>query len=89
MEIITREEARRRGLKTFFVGKECIRGHVCEWYARKNGGCIECGRMKAREYQAKCAAARDRSGTRNSSIPKQPTIPGARLILGRCQSGSP
>lgn len=42
-EIITRAEARARGLKRYFTGKPCKHGHVAE---RQTGGkgCLECAR---------------------------------------------
>ena len=43
MEIITRAEAKERGLKYYFTGKPCAKGHVSE---RKtvDGYCITCDR---------------------------------------------
>ncbi len=41
MEIITRKEAKERGLKKYFTGVPCKRGHVCERYVSGHG-CIEC-----------------------------------------------
>jgi hypothetical protein len=40
MDIITKKEAYARGLKRYFTGKPCMRGHISE---RSLGGtCIEC-----------------------------------------------
>lgn len=50
MEIITRKEARERGLKRYFVGRTCPRGHVCEHYT--GGGCVECAYERAVKYRA-------------------------------------
>lgn len=41
MEIISREEARGAGLKRFYTGAACPRGHISERYVN-NGHCIEC-----------------------------------------------
>lgn len=41
MKPITRTEARAAGLKRYFTGKPCKRGHVAERYL-KGGMCIEC-----------------------------------------------
>ncbi len=43
-EIITRAEAKARGLKRYFTGKPCKRGHICEWFAA-SGACYECDRL--------------------------------------------
>lgn len=40
MNIISRKEAKTQGLKRYFTGKSCKRGHVCE--RRIYGDCIEC-----------------------------------------------
>lgn len=42
MKIITRKEAKDQGLKRYFTGKPCKRGHVAE--RRMNGVCVECSR---------------------------------------------
>ncbi len=41
MKIISREEARAKGLKRYFSGKACKWGHCCERYV-SNGVCIKC-----------------------------------------------
>jgi hypothetical protein len=40
--IITRADAAAHGLKRFYTGKVCKRGHDAERYTR-NGTCVECG----------------------------------------------
>jgi hypothetical protein len=40
MEIITRAEAKAKGLKRYFTGKPCKRGHVSE--RRVGGNCVDC-----------------------------------------------
>jgi hypothetical protein len=41
LEIVTRQEARDRGLKRYFTGQKCKRGHVAErWTCDAN--CVEC-----------------------------------------------
>ena len=69
MEIITRAEARERGLTRFFTGLVCKNDHTSERLT-SNGGCVECIRdrrvlaesrrrdvinQKMREYRAKNA----------------------------------
>ena len=39
--IISRNDARANGLKRYFTGKPCCRGHVCERQTG-NGGCLMC-----------------------------------------------
>ena len=46
--IISRDEARALGLKRFFTGKPCKRGHIAEHYVR-GGACRECALANARE----------------------------------------
>lgn len=41
MEPISREEAARQGLKRFFDGSACKRGHTAQRFV-SSGGCIEC-----------------------------------------------
>lgn len=45
MQIISRESARAAGLKRFFTGKPCRRGHVAQRYV-SYGGCCACERTK-------------------------------------------
>ncbi|WPJ68504.1 hypothetical protein OMDBNIEC_00018 [Salmonella phage STP-SP5] len=61
MEIITRDEAKERGLKYYFTGKPCAKGHVSE---RKtvDGYCITCdreARKKRMRIYNKTEAARN------------------------------
>lgn len=41
--IISRKEAKEKGLKRYFTGKPCKHGHICERYVNR-GACIECNR---------------------------------------------
>lgn len=51
MEIITRAEARERGLTRFFTGLVCKHGHIVERYTR-NAQCVECARLSdSRSYE--------------------------------------
>ncbi len=47
MEVITREEAEKRGLKTYYTGKPCKHGHLSERRV-SNVSCIECSRGQDR-----------------------------------------
>jgi hypothetical protein len=49
-EIITRREARDRGLKRYFTGGACKRGHIADrWVSMRN--CVDCVRLR---YQTDC-----------------------------------
>jgi len=43
-EIISRADAKAAGLKRYFTGKPCPRGHIAERYVNSKG-CRECGRI--------------------------------------------
>jgi hypothetical protein len=44
MEIISRQEAKARGLKRYFTGEPCPKGHVTERHV-SSGTCCECTRL--------------------------------------------
>jgi hypothetical protein len=46
-KIVTRVEARALGLKRYFTGEPCTRGHVCE-RATRNSDCVECNHERCR-----------------------------------------
>jgi hypothetical protein len=50
-DIIGRDEARVLGLKRFFPGKPCKRGHVTECYVSSRE-CVECNDGRKREWRA-------------------------------------
>lgn len=50
MKVISRAEAKRLGLKRFFTGKPCIRGHVAERVV-SNKACVECAAIRDRAYK--------------------------------------
>ena len=43
-QVISRDEARAKGLKLFFTGVACCRGHICERYATAYT-CVECTKL--------------------------------------------
>lgn len=47
--LITRREAAERGLKHFYTGKPCKRGHDSPRFTT-TGGCVKCGAFYTREY---------------------------------------
>ena len=55
MEVISRKEAKARGLKRYFTGKPCKHGHVSERYTG-SGACVECNATPERKaYNARNA----------------------------------
>ena len=63
MDIVTRKEAKERGLARYFTGKPCPHGHVAERWA-STCSCVECDRKyreanpeKERERRRKYAEA--------------------------------
>jgi hypothetical protein len=65
-DIIGCDEAKALGLKRFFTGEPCKRGHVAERYV-SGGGCVECDRARALEWRAantEKARKRSREGAR-------------------------
>jgi hypothetical protein len=49
MEVISRKEAKERGLKRYFTGKPCKHGHVAERFI--NRICVECSRSATRRWR--------------------------------------
>lgn len=52
MNLIARKEAVEKGLKFYFTGEPCKRGHVAKRYTAKSY-CLECSRLSAVESQNK------------------------------------
>ena len=52
MQIISRAEAKAKGLKRYFTGKPCKHGHVAERVV-VNATCVECERASVRKYRLK------------------------------------
>jgi len=49
MDIISREEAKRQGLKRYFTGKPCLRGHICERYIISST-CTQCQKDRGSKW---------------------------------------
>lgn len=82
-EVITIEEAKKRRLIKFYTGIPCKKCGELSYTYVKNLSCQACNRLKMNKRYRR---------THENSVrkpEKRPTIPGARLIKGRCQSGSP
>ena len=48
-DIITKSEAKARGLKRYFTGKPCKRGHMCE-RSVSTSNCLECAGERLHQY---------------------------------------
>lgn len=52
LSIISREDAKVKGLKRFFTGEPCIYGHIAEREVRKNR-CVKCRQESSKRYKAR------------------------------------
>lgn len=52
LNVITRKEAAAKGLKTYFTGSSCNRGHVAKRYV-SSWGCVECERIRRLNNKAR------------------------------------
>lgn len=52
MEVISRKEARDRGLQEYFTGKPCVRSHLA-FRLLSTGICKDCNRENSARYRAK------------------------------------
>lgn len=50
LAIVTRAEAKEKGLKRYFTGAACKHGHVSE-RATSNATCLDCDDIKKKEWQ--------------------------------------
>ena len=51
-EVITADEAAKKGFKKYFTGVACKNGHICErWVC--DATCAECAKIKTKKYQQK------------------------------------
>ena len=57
MQIVSRAEAKAKGLRFYFTGKPCKHGHVAK---RKvlNAVCVDCERTYMRKFREKRVAGR-------------------------------
>ena len=51
MDVISKRQAKERGLQTYFTGKECRRVHVCERYV-STSNCVDCAKAYSKRYNA-------------------------------------
>jgi hypothetical protein len=86
-EIITRAEAREKGLKRYFTGKPCGRGHIAERTV-SDSHCCECTRLDAHK-RLHDPATRDaeQRRLRVSKAKKRAADPAFRAVeAGRCRA---
>lgn len=50
MKIISRKEAKELGLKKYFTGKPCKRGHIAERFVSA-GRCVECANIHSKKWR--------------------------------------
>lgn len=66
MELISRDQARAKGLTHFYTGKPCKHGHVAKRYV-SSGGCKTCTMDSARSWQSRSQRASNRGKTEAQS----------------------
>lgn len=80
MEIISQADAHARGLKRFFTGVPCQRGHVSQRYVnihRASGGaCVECSLTKRSKTRTeRPSRSRPSVKTVGNTAPEAPPLP--------------
>lgn len=70
IQIITRKEAKAQGLKTYFTGNPCKRGHNSQRYTSSRG-CVECLRIRDKETRTQRKAYFDSRREQKSEYDKQ------------------
>jgi hypothetical protein len=73
-EIISRDDAKTQGLRTYFTGFPCDNGHVCERNTQR-GECVICRRERLREYQKEYYSDPDRHAKRNEYYRNHAKLP--------------
>lgn len=58
MEKISRSDAQRSGLKRYYTGRKCSKGHTCQRFTT-GGECVECYLKTGKGYTAKDQAIND------------------------------
>ena len=70
MEIITRKEAKEKGLTRYFTGKPCAHGHISERYVSSNC-CVACGRELSQPCHKKQLDKRNKTHKENADAAKK------------------
>lgn len=66
--IILRKEALEKGLKRYFTGKACKRGHISERVVG-NGNCCECGKLKTARWRKEGGCSVERKVHKGKQLP--------------------
>lgn len=68
MPKVSRNEALARGLRYYWTGVQCKRGHICYRYA-DSGACFQCQRQKsdARRYEKRYPEGRSKNESRRKA----------------------
>ena len=70
MRLISRKDAKVAGVKLFFTGEPCIRGHIAERFV-SNGSCYDCLKAKIKDWRAenpdRCREHGRRSAKKNAA----------------------
>ena len=83
MEIITKEQAIAQGLRTFFTGQPCKRGHVCPRSVSMSC-CQECNREAQRRFRARKKQREARVGAKAERLEGVGTLEQVRKMVGKC-----
>jgi hypothetical protein len=76
MQIITRQEAKEKGLSRYFTGKPCTKGHIAERRVA-NHSCAVCSNEQSKQYQKIKRESTDLTATGNPKH-EQPAREAAR-----------
>lgn len=103
MRVINRDEAAQKGLKKFYTGRPCVRGHFSERYVSTQG-CVQCLRgeisnlrkmvvfLDPRDHESVLAYVNALKLTREATGPSQVEADEAtlyRMIANYRKSGCP
>src|SRR6478736_6623936 len=80
--IVTRADATDAGLKRYFTGKPCPKGHIAERYLSK-GNCVACLRLQIRDREQAKAYSRAYHAAKAAKRPARVLTPkiGAELTF--------
>ena len=74
MKIVSRAEAKEQGLKRYFTGKPCKRGHICEsWVCDR--ACTDCAKEKRQTKKYKDYQLKYQKDNKNTLAEKDLGIP--------------
>lgn len=70
MKIITRKEAKAKGLSRYFTGKACVHGHIAERYTC-NKTCVECEAIRKQKARSTAKEVKTETKIEVVSVPKR------------------